>query len=156
MPTNESGMGKFSGYESVVFTADGGFVAGGFANGQHDSIDTLHYKSGGQVDSGNPIAQKFSAAVANTGKQSSPLSATPEWTFQCGGQGSTNCSKMVGAFNTMRVFTENGVEKIASTFRLPKSAIITLNASNGTEDRFAKTNNKGWGSTDYTFIRTYL
>ena len=138
MPSNESGIGKFSGYESVVFTADGGFVAGGFANGQHDSIDTLHYKSGGQVDSGNPIAQKFSASVANTGKQSSPLSATPEWTFACGGQGSTNCSKMVGSFNTMRVFTENGVEKIASTFRLPKSAIITLNASNGTEDRFVK------------------
>ena len=89
------------------------------------------------------IAQKFSASVANTGKQSSPLSATPEWTFQCGGQGSTNCSGVAGAFNTMRVFTENGVEKIASTFRLPKSAIITLNASNGTEDRFAKTNNKG-------------
>ena len=156
MPSNESGIGKFSGYESVVFTADGGFVAGGFANGQHDSMDSLNYKSGGQVDSGNPIAQKFSASVANTGKQSSTLSATPEWTFKCGGTGSTNCSGMIGAFNTMRVFTENGVEKIASTFRLPKSAIITLNASNGTEDRFAKTNNKGQGFTDNYLIGTKL
>lgn len=96
-----------------------------------------------------------SAAVANTGKQTGTLSATPEWTFKCGGQGSTNCSGMVGAFNTMRVFTENGVEKIASTFRLPKSAVITLNASNGTEDRFAKTNNKGQGSPD-SFLQRLL
>ena len=55
----------------------------------------------------------------------------------------------------MRVFTENGVEKIASTFRLPKSAIITLNASNGTEDRFVKTNNKGQGSMDNILSQPY-
>ena len=59
MPTTDAGIGKFAGYESIVFTADGGFVAGGFANGQHESIDSLHYKSGGQVDSGSPLAQKF-------------------------------------------------------------------------------------------------
>ena len=91
MPSTEAGIGKFSGYESIVFTADGGFIAGGFANGQHDSIDQLYYKSGGQVDSGNPLAQKFSAQVANTGKTTGTLSATPEWTFQCGGQGAVNC-----------------------------------------------------------------
>ena len=92
MPSNESGMGKFSGYESVVFTADGGFIAGGFANGEHGSMDELNYKSGGQVDSGNPIAQKFSASVANTGKQSSPLSAS--------GQGQT-WVVYVGQFYTL-------------------------------------------------------
>ena len=48
----------------------------------------------------------------------------------------------------MRVFVENGVEKIATTFRAPKSAILTLNTSDGTEDRFATTNDKDPGFAD--------
>lgn len=33
MPSTDARAGKHSGYESVVFTEDGGFVAGGFAQG---------------------------------------------------------------------------------------------------------------------------
>ena len=105
MPSTDAGIGQFAGYESIVFTADGGFIAGGFANGEQGSMDELNYKSGGQVDSGNPLAQKFSAAVANTGKTSGVLSATPEWTYQCGGQGSTNCSGEIFNKRKMPRFT---------------------------------------------------
>ena len=49
----------------------------------------------------------------------------------------------------MRIFVENGVEKIATTFRAPKSAILTLNTSDGTEDRFATTNDKELGFADH-------
>ena len=37
MPSNDSRIGRFSGYESIVFTSDGGFIAGGYANGEYDS-----------------------------------------------------------------------------------------------------------------------
>lgn len=33
MPSTDARAGKHSGYESVVFTEDGGFIAGGFAQG---------------------------------------------------------------------------------------------------------------------------
>ena len=45
----------------------------------------------------------------------------------------------------MRNFVENGVEKIATTFRAPKSTILTLNTFDGTEDRFVTTNDKERG-----------
>ena len=40
--------GKHSGYESIVFTEDGGFIAAGFANYEGKGMPA--YKSGGQVD----------------------------------------------------------------------------------------------------------
>ena len=33
MPSSDARVGKHSGYESVVFTEDGGFIAAGFAQG---------------------------------------------------------------------------------------------------------------------------
>ena len=42
----------------------------------------------------------------------------------------------------MRVFNDNGIEKIATTFRSPQAAILTLNTADGNEDRFRKTNDK--------------
>ena len=33
MPSTDTRAGKHSGYESVVFTEDGGFIAAGFAQG---------------------------------------------------------------------------------------------------------------------------
>ena len=76
MPSNDNRIGKFSGYESIVFTSDGGFIAGGYANGEYDSVNSVFYKSGGQVDGAMPLAEKFSASVAATGKTSGVLSAT--------------------------------------------------------------------------------
>ena len=45
---NTAQSGKHSGYESIVFTEDGGFIAAGFANYQGEGMPA--YKSGGQVD----------------------------------------------------------------------------------------------------------
>ena len=140
MPSNDNRIGKFSGYESIVFTSDGGFIAGGYAKGEYESTSTVFYKSGGQVDGAMPLAEKFSAAVAATGKTSGVLSATPEWSYVCGGVGSKKCSNMRSSVNTMRVFTENGIEKIATTLRFPKSAVLTLKTADGSEDRFQQTN----------------
>ena len=77
-----------SGYESIAFTADGGFVAGGWVD--HEG-GWPSFKSGGQVDLGYPIFQKFSASVAaqNTAFATPP---TPEWTFKCD---AANCDATV-------------------------------------------------------------
>ena len=77
---------------------------------------------------------------------------TPEWTYICNGSDSTACNEVYSSVNTMRVFVENGVEKIATTFRAPKSAILTLNTSDGTEDRFATTNDKDPGFADFDTV----
>ena len=82
MPTDNSdgfSQNSQSGYESVQFTSDGGFIAGGWAN--HEG-GWPSFKSGGQVDMGTPLFQKFSAAVAS---QSTPFASppTPEWSFNC-------------------------------------------------------------------------
>ena len=91
MPTdNSDGLSSQSqsGYESIAFTSDGGFIAGGWGN--HEG-GWPSFKSGGQVEFGVPIYQKFSAAVASqaTAFGSPP---TPEWTFKCD---STNCDATV-------------------------------------------------------------
>ena len=87
-----------------------------------------------------PLAEKFGRDVAATGTTSRFLSATPQWSYVCGGVGSLKCSNVRSSMNTMRVFRENGVEKIATTLRFPKSAVLTLKTSDGTEDRFQQSN----------------
>lgn len=141
-------MSPVTGYESIVFTEDGGFIAGGFAKGEYNSINDIFFKSGGQVDGAFPLAEKFSSQVASAGKNSNMNGITPEWTYICNGSDSTACNEVYSSVNTMRVFVENGVEKIATTFRAPKSAILTLNTSDGAEDRSATTNAKEQGSAD--------
>lgn len=87
--------------------------------------------------------------MASAGKNSNLNGVTPEWTYICNGSDSTACNEVYSSVNTMRIFVENGVEKIATTFRAPKSAILTLNTSDGTEDRFATTNDKELGFADH-------
>ena len=81
MPETDANMGNKSGYESIKFTSDGGFIVGGFANFDEDGFP--NFKSGGQVDRGNPIYQKFPKSVADA--TSMPSSPTPTWTWSCGG-----------------------------------------------------------------------
>lgn len=129
MNSDDSGMGIRSGYESVEFTADGGFIAGGFANFPYNEFP--NYKSGGQVDAGNPIFQKFSAAVASqTTAFTTP--PTPEWTYRCGA--GNNCTAQ-GCSKVMRIYMDNGVEKVVT---VPGTAaqIIIVNAADGTQDSF--------------------
>lgn len=137
MPSTDARVGKHSGYESVVFTEDGGFIAGGFAQGIYDGMPA--YKSGGQVDGGIPIAEKFSpeVAAATTPFTTTP---TPQWSYICDKDdaSSTMCKNVAASFNTMRTFKENGVEKLAVTFRMPKPAVLTLETMTGKEDRFKK------------------
>ena len=79
MPFNDIDVGKKSGYETISFTSDGGFIVGGYCNYKSDEFPV--FKSSGQVDSGKPILQKFPATVANAGAMSS--APTPEWTYIC-------------------------------------------------------------------------
>lgn len=132
MPTdNSDGLSSMnqSGYESVAFTADGGFVAGGWGN--HEG-GWPSFKSGGQVEFGVPIFQKFSASVAS---QSTTFASppTPEWTFKCD---STNCDATAkGSMKTIRVVMDNGVEKVVSA---PgnKAHVIVVNAADGTKSAY--------------------
>ena len=141
MPETEANMGIKSGYESVKFTSDGGFIVGGFANFDEDEFP--NFKSGGQVDRGNPIFQKFSKATADATTMPSP--PTPVWTWSCGGSANnppttlatasqcptTGIEPQKGSANTMRIFTSGGVEQVVSTFR--PSSIIIINAATGAE-----------------------
>jgi len=108
--------GPRAGYESIAFTADGGFIAGGFTNYEGNFPS---FKSGGQIDSGNPIFQKFNAATA-AATEAFVTMPTPDWTYKCGDTslGAVNCPATVqAAVNTMRVFNDAGAEKVAATFR---------------------------------------
>ena len=65
----KNGHGEFknSGYESIVFTSDGGFIASGFTNYPFEGSATEGplFKSAGQVEEGNPMIEKFPASVAH-------------------------------------------------------------------------------------------
>ena len=69
LPTTDNlGASKNSGYESVVFTSDGGFIASGFTNYPMSTSSAAigpMFKSAGQVEGGLPMIEKFPASVAN-------------------------------------------------------------------------------------------
>jgi len=135
MSETEANMGPKSGYESVKFTSDGGFVVGGFANFDEDEFPS--FKSGGQVDRGNPIFQKFSKATADATTMAAPPTAV--WTWSCGGGANNPTTSLAAASqcpttgvalvrssaNTMRIFTSGGIEQIVSTFR-PSSQSFSI------------------------------
>jgi hypothetical protein len=136
-PETDAGVGNKSGFESVAFTADGGFIAGGFANYENNFP---FFKSAGAVDNGNPIMQKFSKATADASTMATP--PTPEWTWICGGTSnpastlSSKCPLTVQAsVNTMRTFTHNSIEQVVTTFR--PNSIVILNANTGEEMNYA-------------------
>ena len=54
--------GAKSGYETIAFTEDGGFVVGGFGKFEEEGFPA--FKSGGQVEVATPIIQKFSPQTA--------------------------------------------------------------------------------------------
>lgn len=128
---NSDGMGSRSGWETVEFTSDGGFVCGGWAN-KHTG-EFPGYKSGGQVDAARPMFQKFSASVAS---QTTPMTTMPsaEWSYVCGSGNS--CSAQVdGSAKGIRVFMDNGVEKVAGAIGV-SAAIVVLNVADGTQAAF--------------------
>merc|ERR1712130_500781 len=63
MPLDDPDIGMKSGYESIAFTQDGGFIMSGFAH--YTSDEFPYFKSSGQVDDGKPLLEKFSVDVAN-------------------------------------------------------------------------------------------
>ena len=153
LPSDDKEIGFASGYESIQFTSDGGFIAGGWAQGDYMKMPA--YKSGGQIDSGVPLAQKFGPEVA----QASFLitkNPKPQWTYVCSSSversdpfmvapsagffgAEKQCKDVLSSVNTMRIFVENGVEKMATTFRIPSAGVLTLNVRDGSEDRLIKT-----------------
>lgn len=140
MPTND-GMGGKSGYETVEFTADGGFVVGGWANS--DSGEFPSFKSGGQVDTGKPMFQKFSSSVAaQTTAFSNP--PTPDWSFKCG---SGNCDNLIkGSVKGMRVFMDGGVEKVVGAVG-DSAALLVVNIADGSQALY-----KEFVADNYSFM----
>jgi len=126
MPKDDPMMKTRSGYESVRFTEDGGFIAGGFARWQSEEFP--FFKSSGQVDEGFPIMEKFSAAVANANTQfdQPPI---PEWQYMCGSKGTHAECELTGSAKTMRVYKDDGVEKVVALSH--GCAFMVLNAGDG-------------------------
>ena len=110
-----SGSGVRSGFETIHFTSDGGFIVGGFSHREWE--EHPYFKSGGQVDNGRPVLHKFSAEIANSASVSDPM---PEWTYRCGAAGTT-CDLNDGSMKNGRVYFDDGVEKIVA---LPTSRTI--------------------------------
>ena len=112
LPTTQTNIGKKSGYETIAFTEDGGFIVGGYC--KYTSEEFPFFKSSGQVskivnsvvykivittlrikvDDGQPLLQKFSANIA--GAAQLPTTMTPDWTFICNGKGKT-CNIQTGS-----------------------------------------------------------
>ena len=125
MPTG-SGFGLRSGYETIAFTQDGGFIVGGFAANPETEFPA--FKSGGTVDSGKPMLQKFSAATASAATMAS--APTPVWTYMCQLAGTT-CG-VSGSSKAIRIYMDQGVEKVV-TVPGPRAAILVLDATTGAE-----------------------
>ena len=85
------------------FTADGGFIVGGFTD--RAGTNFPGFKSGGQIDEGRPVLHKFSAALANASSASN--NPTPEWSYNCGPTNSV-CKMEDGSIKNMRVYMDGG------------------------------------------------
>ena len=128
MPTG-SGFGFRSGYETIAFTQDGGFIVGGY--GAATSTTFPHFKSGGTVDAAKPILQKFSAATASASTMAS--APTPVWSYMCQATGTTCVT--IGSSKAVRVYFDQGVEKVV-TVPGGRASILVLDATTGAEVRF--------------------
>ena len=126
MSVDDAAIGKRSGYESVAFTQDGGFVVAGYAN--YKNTEFPFFKSSGQVDSGNPLLEKFSASVANADSMDS--APTTEWTYIC--NGAAKCNMNEASAKAVRIYFDNGRE-IVATVPGVKSSILMVDAATGAE-----------------------
>ena len=127
LPTDAT-FGVRSGYETIAFTQDGGFIVGGYSN--HPWTEFPSFKSGGQLDNGTPILQKFSAATASAASMGT--TPTPEWTYSCSGG---NSCDTLGSSKAVRVYLDQGVEKVVTVPGV-RAAVVVVDASTGAEVRF--------------------
>ena len=103
LATNNATFGEKSAFETIAFTSDGGFVVGGYANGTATGFP--NFKSGGQVEAGVPIMQKFAKSVAEAKKLNSR--PQPSWSWGC--NAANNCSTKEGLTNTPIFATFDGM-----------------------------------------------
>ena len=113
----EMNYGTASGVETVAFTSDGGFVVGGFID-SNDGVSGMHFKSGGQVESGKPFIGKISKADADG--TSAPSGFT--WTYSQSG------TEYSGSAKALRVDSSDNIYFVAGT----ASAVIKID-KNGNE-----------------------
>lgn len=123
LSVSDTQFGSNSGLETIAFTDDGGFIVGGYAKGQNKLFPT--FKSGGQVEDGLPMMQKFSASVANARFMSKR--PDPEWTWICGV--GNNCSTG-GSMKAIRTYM-NGTEEMVVGVPGVRTALSILNTANG-------------------------
>ena len=102
LATNNATFGEKSAFETIAFTSDGGFVVGGYANGTATGFP--NFKSGGQVEAGVPIIQKFAKSVAEAKKLNSR--PQPSWSWGCN---ANNCTTKEGLTNTPIFTTFDGM-----------------------------------------------
>ena len=112
MPVDDAVIGKKTGYESIAFTQDGGFVVSGF------------------VHSGAPLFEKFSASVANA--NSMPSTPVTEWTYICNGAAKCTVQGAAGSAKGIRIYVDNGRE-IVVTAPGGGGAILLVDANTGNE-----------------------
>jgi hypothetical protein len=110
----EMQYGSNSGAETVQISSDGGFVVGGFIDSS-DSLSTMNFKSGGQVETGTPFIGKISAADA----AGSTVPSGFEWTYTNSG------SDYAGSAKALRVDSSDNVFSIMGT----KSAAVKLDSA---------------------------
>ena len=135
MPINDPLIGNAAGYESLQFTEDGGFVVAGFTN-YEGGEEFPFFKSSGSTDDATPFFEYYGPEVANAGALTT---ATPKWQFKCdpesGKPGTSQCDYGLGSIKSMRVFKENGVEKVVGIAK--GTSFIVLNVSDGSVDKYA-------------------
>ena len=129
MPTGHQKFGHRSGYETIAFTQDGGFIVGGYGTRQDSTFP--NFKSGGTVDDGQPILQKFSAETAS--QATMPNAPTPVWSYIC--QTDKVSCQTAGSSKAIRIYHDQGVEKVV-TVPGPRTAILIVDAATGAEVRF--------------------
>ena len=127
MPTG-AGFGLRSGYETIAFSEDGGFIVGGYGTSPDTTFPS--FKSGGTVDEGQPILQKFSAATASASTM--PSAPTPVWSYICQAAG-VSCVTQ-GSSKALRIYHDGGVEKVV-TVPGARASILVVDATTGAEVR---------------------
>ena len=75
-PDSGNIAGSRSGFETIAFTKDGGFIVGGFFRKINPEFPP--FKSQGQVDDAHPIVHKFSTKLAES---ETPTDTEPIWAW---------------------------------------------------------------------------
>jgi len=133
LPINDDlGKSKSSGYESIAFTSDGGFVASGFANYPFEggAADGPMFKSAGQIEEGSPMIEKYSSSIADANEideNDFVVGKNIEWRYKL----DEPSDNEIGSAKALRVFLDTDIEMVVGVYGT-RAAIVVLNVEDGT------------------------